>query len=504
MSHDIRTPMNAILGMSSLALDEIDKKEAVKDYLEKISSSGQYLLGLINDILDMSRIESNRVEFHLAPGTITQCLRDVLISMQAQLDQKKLQFNFVQLPDSAEHPVMLDNMRIQQIFFNLLSNAVKFTDEGGSVLVAARRDLPVNGHIVYHIDVQDSGIGIAKEAQERVFEPFEQAGPPSKNGSGHCFTNYVTTSGTNQAGGAIDKLVLDKLSNNGTVVLTATGDVTVNVTDAATGTADVLNAVLSSTGNLAAGTLTAANVETVNISTVDTEVPVAPAVQTKNVDSLTLTADKATTVNVSGAADLTLTLTGSTKVTSIDGSTMTGGLTVTSLNTTAATTIKGGSGNDVLTAATGTTADVLLGGAGNDTLTANAGLSTLTGGEGNDLFVINVASANVNSYATITDFAAGDLLQITGAATFAASKVVLGDTAVFQDYANAAINSLKATGAVAWFQSAGNTYVVADMGTASDGAAGFVNGEDFIVKIVGLVDLSNASFNNDHDTIALV
>ncbi len=184
MSHDIRTPMNAILGMSSLALDEIDKKEAVKDYLEKISSSGQYLLGLINDILDMSRIESNRVEFHLAPGTITQCLRDVLISMQAQLDQKKLQFNFVQLPDSAEHPVMLDNMRIQQIFFNLLSNAVKFTDEGGSVLVAARRDLPVNGHIVYHIDVQDSGIGIAKEAQERVFEPFEQAGPPSKNGSG--------------------------------------------------------------------------------------------------------------------------------------------------------------------------------------------------------------------------------------------------------------------------------------------------------------------------------
>jgi S-layer protein len=315
------------------------------------------------------------------------------------------------------------------------------------------------------------------------------------------FTNYVTTSGTNQQVGSIDKLVLDKMSNNGTVVLTATGDVAVNVTDAATGTADVLNAVLSSTGNLNAGTLTAANVETVNISTVDTEVVVAPAVQTKNVDTLTLTADKATAVNVTGAADLTLTLTGSTKVTSIDGSTMTGGLTVTSLNTTAATTIKGGSGNDVLTAATGTTADVLIGGAGNDTLVANAGMSTLTGGAGNDLFVIGTASANVNSYATITDFAAGDLLKMTGIDSFASAKVSLGDTAVFQDYANAALNALNAN-AGGWFQFSGNTYVVADMGT--DSTSGFVNGEDFIVKLTGLVDLSNASFNNDSDTIALV
>lgn len=314
------------------------------------------------------------------------------------------------------------------------------------------------------------------------------------------FTNYVTTSGS--AG----VLTLNNLASNGTVVLTAaaTTGVTVNVKDAATGTADVLNAVLSSSGNLAAGTLTAANVETVNISTVDTEVVTAPAVQTKNVDSLTLTADKATTVNLSGAADLTLTLTGSTKVTSIDGSTMTGGLTVTSLNNTAATTIKGGSGNDVLTAATGTTADVLLGGDGADTLVANQGLSTLTGGAGNDLFVINIASANVNSYATVTDFAAGDLLKIAGADSFQSAKVTLGDTAVFQDYANAAINALDGLGKTGWFQFGGNTYVVADMGTASSGTSGFVNGEDFIVKLTGLVDLSNASFNNDSDTIALV
>jgi S-layer protein len=317
------------------------------------------------------------------------------------------------------------------------------------------------------------------------------------------FTNYVTTSGTvfGTAGnaGTNDTLVLDKLTTNGTVVLTATGLVTVNVTDAAlvASTADVLNVVLSSTGNLSAGTLTAANVETINISTVDTEA----APQTKNVNTLTLTADKATAVNLTGAADLTLTMTDSTKVISIDGSTMTGGLTVTSLNTTAATTIKGGSGNDVLTAAVGTTADVLQGGAGSDTLVANAGLSTLTGGAGNDIFKIGTASLNVNSYATITDFAAGDLLEMTGISAFKSAAVTLGGTAVFQDFANAAINSLADTEA-GWFQFGGDTYVVADLGLTF--STSFVNTEDFIVKITGAVDLSNASFNDTFDTIALV
>ena len=309
------------------------------------------------------------------------------------------------------------------------------------------------------------------------------------------FTNYVTTSGS--AG----TLTLNNLDNNGTVVLTAaaTTGVTVGVKDAATGTADVLNAVLSSTGNLTAGTLTAANVETVNISTVDTEVAVAPAVQTKNVDSLTLAADKATSVNLSGASDLTLDLTGSTKVTSIDASTMTGGLTVASANITSATTIKGGLGNDVLTAAAGTTADVLIGGAGNDTLTANAGMDTLTGGAGNDLFVVGTASANVNSYATITDFSAGDSLQIAGTTSFASAQVSLGDTAVFQDYANAAMNSL-GMDAAGWFQFAGNTYVVADKGADS---STFVNGQDFIVKLAGVIDLSHASLSVDNGTLAI-
>jgi S-layer protein len=318
------------------------------------------------------------------------------------------------------------------------------------------------------------------------------------------FTNHVTVAGVAGAG----TLTLTDLANNATVVLTANvaNGVTAAVKDAATGTADVLNLVLSSAANLTGGTLTAANVETVNINMVDSEVVVAPAVQTKNANTLTLAANKATAVTVTGAGDLTLTTTDSQLLTSIDGSAMAGALTATSTNTTTATTIKGGAGNDYLVAATGTTADMLWGGAGNDKLVANAGLSILTGGAGNDVFVIDTASFELNAYATITDFTAGDLLMIDGAVSFKPAKVVLNaTTASFQSYANAAMIELGVNGA-GWFQFGGDTYVVADFETSVPLASQstFVNGEDFIVKLTGLIDLSQASFNNTHDTIALV
>lgn len=304
------------------------------------------------------------------------------------------------------------------------------------------------------------------------------------------FTNYVTTSGTLGSG----TLTLNKLASNGTVVLTDAGLVTVAITDAATGTADVLNLVLSSDDGIDFGTLTAANVETVKLTSTDTD-----TVAGANTNDLILTANKATSVTVTGDTDLNLVLTGSVKATLIDASTLTGDFVATSVNTTSATTIKGGLGNDILTAATGTTADVLLGGAGDDTLVANAGLDTLTGGAGNDLFVIATASLNSSSYATITDFAAGDLIQFAGADSFKAAKVTQGDTAVFQDFANAAINAIGAND-LAWFQFGGNTYIVED---SAGNDVTFVNGTDLIVKLTGLVDLTNASFNATHNTIAL-
>lgn len=320
--------------------------------------------------------------------------------------------------------------------------------------------------------------------------------------------NYITTTGTadDNNGNVLDTLVLDKLANNSTVVLTAEGLITAQIADAATGKADVLNVEINA--GLAAdgtadevGTLTAANVETINIGVRDTviQTPTNVAPDTQN---LTLVATSATKIVVTGDTALNLTNAGNTKVAEIDGSTMTAALTVTAAGTTA-TTIKGGSGNDVLSAAAGT-ADVLLGGDGNDTLTANSGMAILTGGAGNDLFVIGTASTNVNSYATITDFGAGDVLQLVGADSFVSAAVTLGDTAVFQDYANAAINALGAEDA-GWFQFGGNTYVVVDIttGGGSNGTT-FENGEDFIVKLTGLVDLSQASFNATTGTIALV
>jgi S-layer protein len=249
--------------------------------------------------------------------------------------------------------------------------------------------------------------------------------------------------------------------------------------------------------------VTAAAVETVNLTATDTAPVTATGAASIQTSTLTLTAAAATTVTVNGNAALTLTMTGSDKVTSINASAMTAALSVTSVNTTTVTTLTGGAGNDTLTsAATSSSADVLIGGAGNDTLTANKGLTTLTGGAGNDVFVIPVASVNSSSFATITDFAVGDRLKITAADSFTSAKVALADTAVFQDYANAAITAITANNGLAWFQFSGNTYVVKELDNGTN-ATTFVNNEDFIVKLTGLFDLSTAVFSNSDDSLIL-
>lgn len=304
--------------------------------------------------------------------------------------------------------------------------------------------------------------------------------------------DYVISAGTTTGGNdsAQDQLTLDSMISGGTLEIAAEGLFNVNVKDAATGTADSLNLVVNVADNgtassaatgITAGTVTAANVESIAIAS-----STADADGSSN-SSLTLTANKATAVTVTGNNGLTLTMTDSLLVTSIDGSAMTGGLTVTSVNATTATTIKGGSGNDVLQGAADQ--DVLIGGAGNDKLTAVGELTTLTGGAGNDTFVMNTADS-VNGYATITDLTAGDVID-TSATSFVSTKLTLADTAVFQDYANAAINAVGANGGI-WFQYSGNTFVVVDAGADT---TSFTNGQDQIIKISGTVDLSTAVFN---------
>ena len=190
--------------------------------------------------------------------------------------------------------------------------------------------------------------------------------------------------------------------------------------------------------------------------------------------------------------------TGNIKLTMIDGSAMTGPLTATATNTTAAQTIKGGTAADGLTGFA--QADVLLGGAGADTLTSGAGLNTLTGGADLDTFVVGTASTSLNSYSTITDLAQGETIKFAGSVSFGASKVVLGSTAVFQDYANASVLG-NASRALTWFQFGGDTYIIDDVNAST---TAFINGSDKIIKIAGLVDLSTSSFNATQGTIVWI
>jgi S-layer protein len=316
------------------------------------------------------------------------------------------------------------------------------------------------------------------------------------------FTNYVTTSGTvyGTAGnvGFNDTLTLTGLVSSGTAVLTAKGLITVANSDFADGASDAVNLVANvAASSIDFGTLTASDVETVSISANDTKADddgdgTTSTAESEAEDStLVLTADAATTVSLTGSADVFLTLTGSTSITTINAANMTGDLSVTSLNTTAAATITGGSGDDTIVGAANN--DVLVGGAGKDKLTADGELVTLTGGAGNDTFVMNTTDT-VNGYATITDLTAGDVID-TLAATFKSTSInsLVGDTASFQDLANAAVNAVAADGA-AWFQYSGNTYLVVDEVAAN--STSFVNGTDQIIKITGLVNLSNAVFNS--------
>jgi S-layer protein len=326
------------------------------------------------------------------------------------------------------------------------------------------------------------------------------------------FTETTPYQGAGTPGAA---LTLNKLANGGTLELTAAGaGAIVNVADAAKGTADVLNVVLNAadTKDATLGTVKAADVETINLSVANKETTFTTVgtVKVANVStsSLALDANAATVVNVTGAGNLKLDVTAATKVATVDASTATGALTLDlSKHEGVAVTVKGGAGNDVLKASTGTKAmaDVLVGGAGADTLVAGSNGAKLTGGEGNDLFVLQAASKESNTYSSIVDFKLGDLLQLnetagTAVKAFGALTATLNETtSVFANFVDAAIAQAAAGEAVV-FNFKGNAYVVIDQG---DNSATFTNGTDSVVELVG-VDAANLSYNATYGTIALV
>ena len=174
MSHDIRTPMNAIIGFTTLALSSITEQEKVKDYLGKILSSSNHLLSLINDILDMSRIESGKVVLEEQETNLAVLADELehLLSEQAKAQGLELKVDYSKLRD---RDVICDKTRLNQVLLNLLSNAVKFTPAGGHVsftLTQLEQLSPGKG--VYEIRVKDDGIGMTAEFTKRVFEPFER------------------------------------------------------------------------------------------------------------------------------------------------------------------------------------------------------------------------------------------------------------------------------------------------------------------------------------------
>lgn len=173
MSHDIRTPMNGIVGMTTIAIANIDDANRVKDCLKKISLSSKHLLGLINDVLDMSKIENGKLTLNMGQLSLRDVMDNIVTIIQPQIRAKNQHFDiFIQKMECEE--VHCDNVRLNQILINLLSNAIKFTPEGGTINVYLRQQESQLGsaYVCCQFRVKDTGIGMTPDFQKTIFETF--------------------------------------------------------------------------------------------------------------------------------------------------------------------------------------------------------------------------------------------------------------------------------------------------------------------------------------------
>ncbi|MCI8306884.1 MAG: transporter substrate-binding domain-containing protein [Lachnospiraceae bacterium] len=174
MSHDIRTPMNAIIGFTSLAATHIDDKELVQNYLDKILTSGRHLLSLINDVLDMSRIESGKVRLEENEASLSEIIYDLNTIVQSDVKAKQIEFG-IDTVNVTDEIIICDKLRLNQVLLNILSNAVKYTKPGGTVSLSIIQTSGVSdGYASYQFRVKDNGIGMSKEFLKHIFEPFER------------------------------------------------------------------------------------------------------------------------------------------------------------------------------------------------------------------------------------------------------------------------------------------------------------------------------------------
>ena len=172
MSHDIRTPMNAIIGFTALAQTHIDDRDQVEDYLKKISVSSQHLLSLINDVLDMSRIENGKVTLETKPVHLPELVEDIGDAIQVGADKKHISFT-VDTAGMKNEDVIADPLRLEQILINVLANAVKFTPDGGQIsLRIVQKDTASADYADFEFHIKDNGIGMSEEFQKHIFEQF--------------------------------------------------------------------------------------------------------------------------------------------------------------------------------------------------------------------------------------------------------------------------------------------------------------------------------------------
>lgn len=205
MSHDIRTPMNAIVGMTAIASTELDNKEHVQNCLRKISLSSKHLLGLINDILDMSKIESGKMVLNTDQISLRETMESIVNIIQPQVKEKNQQFD-ISIKDIYTENVCCDGLRLNQVLINLLGNAVKFTPEKGKIHVSVYEENSLKGedYVQVHLIVKDNGIGMSQEYQKKIFDSFSREDT----------ARVQKTEGTG-LGMAITKYILDAM--NGTI-----------------------------------------------------------------------------------------------------------------------------------------------------------------------------------------------------------------------------------------------------------------------------------------------
>ncbi len=224
MSHEIRTPMNAIIGLDNLAMNVPDTPEKVQDYLKKIDSSAQHLLGLINDILDMSRIESGRLTIKNEEFAFSDLIEQLNIMFSGQCAERKIQYN-CRINGEVEDFYIGDVMKLKQIFINILGNAAKFTPAGGEIDFIVEKTANFGGKSTFKFTVKDTGVGMSKEFLPKIFETFSQENSGAAN-------KY----GSSGLGMAITKNIVEMMNGNISVEsekgVGTTFFVTVTLTDA--------------------------------------------------------------------------------------------------------------------------------------------------------------------------------------------------------------------------------------------------------------------------------